>query len=80
MFQWPETAKAGAVLAYGPRFTDVYRQRGRIVAKVLRGSKPAEIPVEQPTRFELVVNLRAAKNIDYQVPAGLVARADRVIE
>jgi len=80
MFQWPETAEAGAVLAYGPRFTDVYRQRGRIVAKVLRGSKPAEIPVEQPTRFELVVNLRAAKLIDRQIPAGLVARADRVIE
>jgi putative ABC transport system substrate-binding protein len=80
MFQWPETAEAGAVLAYGPRFTDVYRQRGRIVAKVLRGSKPAEIPVEQPTRFELVLNLKAAKIIDHQVPAGLVARADEVIE
>jgi putative ABC transport system substrate-binding protein len=80
MFQWPETAEAGAVLAYGPRFTDVYRQRGRILAKVLRGSKPAEIPVEQPTRFALVVNLRAAKLIDRQIPAGLVARADRVIE
>jgi putative tryptophan/tyrosine transport system substrate-binding protein len=80
IFQWPETAEAGAVLVYGPRFTDVYRQRGRIVAKVLRGSKPAEIPVEQPTRFELVLNLKAAKIIDHQVPAGLVARADKVVE
>ncbi len=80
MFQWPETAEAGAVLAYGPRFTEVYRQRGRILAKVLRGSKPAQIPVEQPTRFELVINLKAAKVIDHQIPAGLVARADSVIE
>jgi putative ABC transport system substrate-binding protein len=80
IFQWPETAEAGAVLAYGPRFTDVYRQRGRIVAKILRGTKPAEIPVEQPTRFELVINLKAAKTIGHQVPAGLVARADKVIE
>ncbi len=80
IFQWPETAEAGAVLAYGPRLTEVYRQRGRILAKVLRGSKPAQIPVEQPTRFELVINLKAAKVIDHQIPAGLVARADRVIE
>ena len=61
MFQWPETAEAGAVLAYGPRFTDVYRQRGRIVAKVLRGSKPAEIPVEQTTRLNPGLNLRPRK-------------------
>jgi putative ABC transport system substrate-binding protein len=80
IFQWPETAEAGAVLAYGPRLTDVYRQRGRILLKVLRGAKPAQVPVEQPTRFELVVNLKAAKAIEVEVPASLVARADKVIE
>jgi putative tryptophan/tyrosine transport system substrate-binding protein len=80
IFQWPETAETGAVLAYGPRFTDVYRQRARIVVKILRGAKPADIPVEQPTRFELVINLKAAKAIGHEVPAGLVLRADKVIE
>ncbi len=80
IFQWPETAEAGALLAYGPRFTDVYRQRARIVAKVLRGGRPAEIPVEQPTRFELAINLKAARALGAEVPASLVLRADKVIE
>jgi putative ABC transport system substrate-binding protein len=80
IFQWPETAETGAVLAYGPRFTDVYRQRARILVKILRGAKPADIPVEQPTRFELVINLKAARAIGHEVPAGLVLRADKVIE
>jgi len=80
IFQWPETAEVGAVLGYGPRFTDIYRQRARIVVKILRGAKPADVPVEQPTRFELVVNLRAAKAIGHEVPAGFALRADKVIE
>jgi len=80
IFQWPETAEAGALLAYGPRFTDMYRLRTRIAIKILRGAKPADIPVEQPSQFELVINLQAAKAIDYEIPAGLVLRADKVIE
>ena len=80
IFQWPETAETGAILAYGPRFTDVYRQRARILLKILRGAKPADIPVEQPTRFELVINLKVAKVIGHEVPGGLVLRADKVIE
>jgi len=80
IFQWPETAENGAILGYGPRFTDIYRQRARIVVRVLRGAKPADIPVEQPIRFELVVNLKAAKAIGHEVPAGFVLRADKVIE
>jgi putative tryptophan/tyrosine transport system substrate-binding protein len=80
IFQWPETAEHGGLLAYGPRFTQVYRQRARMVAKVLRGTKPGDIPVEQPTTFELVVNTRAAKIIQHKLPAGLVLRADKVIE
>ena len=65
---------------YGPRFTGVFRQRARLVARVLRGAKPADIPVEQPTIFELVVNLKTTKAIGHEVPAGLVLRADKVIE
>jgi putative ABC transport system substrate-binding protein len=80
IFQWPETAEAGALLAYGPRFTDMYRLRTRIAIKILRGAKPADIPVEQPSQFELAINLQAAKAIDYEIPAGLVLRADKVIE
>jgi putative tryptophan/tyrosine transport system substrate-binding protein len=80
IFQWPEAAEAGSVAAYGPRFTDVYRQRARIVVKILRGASPADIPVEQPARFELVINVGAAKAIGLDVPASLVARADKVIE
>jgi putative ABC transport system substrate-binding protein len=80
IFQWPETAEVGAVLGYGPRFTDVYRQRAQIVAKVLRGAKPSDVPVEQPNRYELVVNLKAAQAMGCQVAAGLVLRADKLIE
>jgi putative tryptophan/tyrosine transport system substrate-binding protein len=58
----------------------MYCQRARIVAKILRGSKPADIPVEQPTRFELVINLAAARAIGHEIPAGLVLRADKVLE
>jgi putative ABC transport system substrate-binding protein len=79
IFQWPETA-AGAVLGYGPRFTDVYRQRAQIVAKVLRGIKPSDIPVELPHRYELVVNLKAAQTMGCQLAGGFVLRADRLIE
>jgi putative tryptophan/tyrosine transport system substrate-binding protein len=80
IFQWPENAEDGALIAYGPRFTEMYRQRARQVVKVLRGTKPADIPIEQPTKFELVINLLAAKAIGHEVPAGLVARAAKVIE
>jgi putative ABC transport system substrate-binding protein len=80
MHQWPEVAEDGGLLGYGPRFTDVFRQRARLVARVLRGAKPADIPVEQPTRFELVINLKTAKAIGHEIPAGLVLRADKLIE
>ncbi len=80
IFQWPEAAEAGGVAAYGPRFTDMYRQRARMVMTILRDASPADVPVEQPARFELVLNLQAAKAIGIGVPAGLVARADKLIE
>ena len=80
IFQWPETAEAGSLAGYGPRLTDTFRQRARMVVKILRGTSPADIPVEQPARFELVINLKAANAIGLKVPASLVARADKVIE
>ena len=80
IYEWPDMAEDGGLLAYGTRLELVYRQTAPLVAKVLRGIKPADIPVQQPTNFELVINLRAAKEIGYVVPTGLVLRADKVIE
>jgi putative tryptophan/tyrosine transport system substrate-binding protein len=80
MYQWPEMAEEGGFAGYGPRITQWYRQLARLLVQVLRGAKPGDLPVEQPTRFELVVNLQAAKAIGHEIPAGLVLRADKVIE
>jgi putative ABC transport system substrate-binding protein len=80
IFQWPETAEEGGLLGYGPSFVEVFRERARLVAKVLRGARPADLPIGQPTKFKLVINLRTAKAINYTVPIGLVLRADNVIE
>jgi putative ABC transport system substrate-binding protein len=80
VYQWPEMAEEGGLLGYGPRFVEVFRQRARMVAKILSGAKPADLPVEQPTTFELVINLKTAKAIGHEVPAGLVLRANKVIE
>jgi len=78
--QWPDMAEDGGFAAYGPRMTEIFRQEARMIVKVLRGAKPIDIPVEQPTRFELVINLRTAKAIGREVPADLILRADKVIE
>jgi ABC-type uncharacterized transport system substrate-binding protein len=80
IYEWPEMAEEGGLLGYGARLSGIFRQTARMVAKVFKGTRPAEIPVEQPTQFELVVNLRAAKAIDLELPAGLVLRADKLIE
>jgi putative tryptophan/tyrosine transport system substrate-binding protein len=80
IYQWPEDAEDGALIAYGPRYLEMYRERARIAVKVLRGAKPADIPVEQPALFELVINLKTAKVIGQEVPSGLLQRADKVIE
>jgi putative ABC transport system substrate-binding protein len=80
MYQWPESAEEGGLIGYGPRLTQVYRQMARQLVKVLRGTKPSEVPVEQPTNFELVINTATAKAIGFEVPPALVLRADNVIE
>jgi putative tryptophan/tyrosine transport system substrate-binding protein len=81
MYQWPEIADEGGFLAYGPRLIQVFREMvARQLVKVLRGAKPTDMPIEQPTRFEFVINLRTARAIGHDVPAGLVLRADKVIE
>jgi ABC-type uncharacterized transport system substrate-binding protein len=75
-----ELVEAGGLMSYGVNFRDHFRRAGDFVDKILRGAKPAEIPVEQPVKFDLVVNLIVAKALDLDVPPTLLARADEVIE
>ena len=81
IYQWPENAEEGGFLAYGPRLLQIFRELlAQQLVKLLRGVKPADIPIEQPTKFELVINLKTANAMGVTVPATLVARADKVIE
>ena len=80
IYQWPETVGEGGFAAYGPRFTKVYRQLARQVVKVLRGAKPTDIPVEQPTEFEQVINMKIAAVLGITIPPSILDRADEVIE
>jgi len=80
IYQWADTAEEGGLIGYGPRFPQVYRQRARQIVKILRGARPSDVPVEQPSNFELVINLKTAKAIGHEMPAGLVLRADKIIE
>src|SRR5262249_49095392 len=80
MYQSPEFAEEGGLIGYGPRITLMFRQLARQLAKVFSGEKASDVPVEQPTTFELAINLQAAKGIGFEVPPSLVLRADKVIE
>jgi putative tryptophan/tyrosine transport system substrate-binding protein len=81
IYQWPESAEEGGFASYGPRFDQILRDLvARQLVQLLRGTKVADIPVEQPTKFELVINLKTASAMGVTVPATLVARADKVIE
>jgi putative tryptophan/tyrosine transport system substrate-binding protein len=77
---WPSAARDGAVIAYGPDYPDLYRKAASYVDRILKGTKPADLPVEEPTKFVLAVNLRSAKTLGLTLPSTLLVAADQVIE
>jgi putative ABC transport system substrate-binding protein len=77
---FPEFARAGGLMAYGVDLLGAFRQTGGMTAKVLGGAKPAELPIERPTKFELVVNAKTAKSLGIELPTSILLRADEVIE
>ena len=80
IYQWKEHVEAGGLVSFGPSLAAMFRQTGAIVVKILKGAKPSELPVEQPTKFELAINARTAKALGVGIPPSILVRADDVIE
>jgi putative ABC transport system substrate-binding protein len=80
IYQWPDFAEQGGLAGYGPRILPLFRANARQLAMLLKGTKPADVPVEQPSKFELVVNLKTAKALGLTMSPSFLAHADGVVE